>query len=168
MYRFMHSSEPCDHRGSEPFRSDTRGVKTCASVAQIRGRLRFYTFFTSVQTRAVLHSPCHPAFRDAGGRSETPAIYRLGGCGRNITHTNDGRRIPGTRARARDHATRPGAAPTASARTAYRAGRLSGQTRHATRPRSHSSLSSSCTRCRMACLDVSCTSPARKNSSRIM
>ena len=64
MYRFMHSSEPCDHRGSEPFRSDTRGVKTCASVAQIRGRLRFYTFFTSVQTRAVLHSPCHPAFRD--------------------------------------------------------------------------------------------------------
>jgi len=32
----------------------------------------------------------------------------------------------------------------------------------------HSSLSSSCTRCRMACFDVSCTSPARKNSSRIM
>ena len=32
----------------------------------------------------------------------------------------------------------------------------------------YSSLSSSWTRCRMACLDVSCTSPARKNSSRIM
>jgi len=31
-----------------------------------------------------------------------------------------------------------------------------------------SSLSSSCTRCNIACLLVSCTSPARKNSSRIM
>mmetsp|Transcript_4154 Transcript_4154/g.13899 ORF Transcript_4154/g.13899 Transcript_4154/m.13899 type:complete len:205 (+) Transcript_4154:266-880(+) len=35
-------------------------------------------------------------------------------------------------------------------------------------PAAHSRRSSSCTRLRMVCLLVSCTSPARKNSSRIM
>mgnify|MGYP004224756421 CR=1 FL=1 len=36
------------------------------------------------------------------------------------------------------------------------------------RGRRYSALSSSCTRCKIACFEVSCTSPARKNSSKIM